>query len=510
MKRIFVVTFAIVSFASAQYYFGKNKVHYQDFQFSSITTAHFRIYFYSGGERLAAFASTTLEEAYNRLSQEFSLHFNNPVPVILYNSPNDFAQTNVILELIEEGVGGFSELFKNRMVIPFTGSYYEFRHVLVHELVHIFQYTLFYQDRLASILSLVPAFSVPLWVMEGSAEFLSEHTSIEAENFNQDLALSGQLQSVNQLTEESGYVIYKEGQAIFLFIEDRYGRKKVFEFFHTLKLRKNLDEAMKATFGLATTDFSNQFEDWLKIRYYPNITKRENFTRVATILLDHKKDRSLYNTGAALSPSGTKIAYISDRSGYGDVKVISAIDGRGLKHLLRGERFTGFEEIPLLQGGLAWAPDEQSLAVITKGAGRDLITIVEYPSGKVIKKANLKLDGAANPSFAPAGERIVFTGLKDGAADLYVFNIRTDSLMRLTYDIYEDRDPSFTPDGKDIIFVSDRPDSGDYTPGRYAIYLFNKGDPKLLVSYARYYGHPSLSADGSSLYFVRGDSSYSF
>lgn len=508
MKKILPLLFAVISLTTGQYYFHKNKVHYKDFQFSSITTPHFRIYFYSGGERLAEFAKKTLEEAYQGLSQEFSLQFDSPIPVILYCSPNDFAQTNVILELIEEGVGGFSELFKNRMVIPFTGSYYEFRHVLVHELVHIFQYTLFYQDRLASILSLVPTFSIPLWVIEGSAEFLSEHTSLEADNYMEDLVLSGRLLSVSQLTDEAGYIAYKEGQAIFLFIEDRYGRKKVFEFFHKLKLKKSLDDALKATFGLSTNDFSNQFEEWLKFRYYPKITKQENFKKIATVLLDHREDRSLFNTSAVLSASGTKIAYISDKGGFGDVYVISAIDGRVLKHLVRGERFTGFEAIPLLWGGLAWAPDERTVVVITKGQGRDIITFVEYPSGRIKQKFILKLDGVANPNFSSDGERLVFTGLKDGMSDIYILNTKTGALSRLTYDIYEDRDPSFTPDDKDIVFVSDRPDSGEFAPGSYGIYLNNNGDPKPLVPKARYYRHPTLSPDGRFLYFVWGDSSY--
>jgi hypothetical protein len=503
-----MVIVAISSFASGQYYFGKNKVHYKDFQYSNLATDHFRIYFYSGGERLGEFASKILEEAYTRLSQEFSLQFDAPVPVILYNSPNDFSQTNVTLDLIEEGVGGFSELFKNRMVIPFDGSYYEFHHVLVHELTHIFQYKLFYQDQLSSILSLVPAFTIPLWVMEGSAEFLSEHTSLEADNFIQDLVISGRLLTIDQLNGDESYLVYKEGQAVFLFIEDRYGRKKVFEFFHTLKLKKNFDEAVRSTFGLATNDFSNRFTDWLKIRYYPKITRQENFNKIATLLIDHKKDRSMYNTGAVLSPSGTKIAYISDKSGYGDVYVISAIDGRVLRHLVRGERFTGFEAIPLLQGGLTWASDERSLIVITKDKGHDIIMVVDYPTGRIKRKFNPNLDGVANPNFAPDGERIVFSGMKDGFADIYLLNIRTGVVSRLGYDIYEDRDPAFTPDGKDIVFVSDRPDTGIYAPGSYGIYFYNNGDPKPITAKARYYAHPVCAPDGNALYCVRGDSCY--
>ena len=37
---------------------------------------------------------------------------------------------------MQEGIGGVTELFKNRVVIPFEGDYQQFRHVIHHELVH--------------------------------------------------------------------------------------------------------------------------------------------------------------------------------------------------------------------------------------------------------------------------------------------------------------------------------------------------------------------------------------
>ena len=39
---------------------------------------------------------------------------------------------------MEEGIGGVTELMKNRMVIPYDGSLQQFKHVIYHELVHVF------------------------------------------------------------------------------------------------------------------------------------------------------------------------------------------------------------------------------------------------------------------------------------------------------------------------------------------------------------------------------------
>ena len=49
------------------------------------------------------------------------------------------AQTNVINMYMREGIGGVTELHKNRIVIPFDGfAVKEFKHVPHHEMVHMF------------------------------------------------------------------------------------------------------------------------------------------------------------------------------------------------------------------------------------------------------------------------------------------------------------------------------------------------------------------------------------
>jgi hypothetical protein len=104
-------------------YFGKNKVQYKTFHWSFIQTAHFDIYFSDGGRYLAEFTASAAESAYTSITRLFRYQLVNRVPIIVYNSHNDFQQTNVVYEYLEEGIGGVTELFKNRVVIPFEGVY---------------------------------------------------------------------------------------------------------------------------------------------------------------------------------------------------------------------------------------------------------------------------------------------------------------------------------------------------------------------------------------------------
>ena len=116
--------------------FGKNKVQYKKFNWAFLQSDHFDVYFADGGYVLAQFAATAAESAYTSIAKLFRYQIVNRVPLVVYNSHNDFQQTNVVSEYMEEGIGGVTELFKNRVVIPFEGDYGKFRHVIHHELVH--------------------------------------------------------------------------------------------------------------------------------------------------------------------------------------------------------------------------------------------------------------------------------------------------------------------------------------------------------------------------------------
>ena len=147
MKRLLIVLFIITVtvYLNAQTArFGKNKVTYKSKDWEMIETDHFDIYYYQGGEQPASFAVDIAEESIKRLENEFAYKMKNRIPLIIYNSHKDFEETNVTIGLIEEFVGGFTESLKNRVVVPFEGSYEDFRHVINHEIVHALQFDMLY------------------------------------------------------------------------------------------------------------------------------------------------------------------------------------------------------------------------------------------------------------------------------------------------------------------------------------------------------------------------------
>lgn len=454
--------------------FGKNKVQYQRFDWSYIQTENFDIYYYEGEYPLAKFAADVLEDAYLRIRDELRYDLRKRVPVILYNSPNDFQQTNVIPDLIDEGVGGFTESFKTRVVVPFTGSYEDFRHVLHHELTHAVTYDMLYGNAVGSLFSRQYLFQLPLWFAEGYAEYSSRYGwDIQADMVLRDAAINGYL---TPLEYAGGYLVYKEGQSAIAYLVERFGEEKLSEILNRGKHELSMDKALKSAIGMDQKAFSEEWEKAQRKRYWPEIALRREAKDFAKQLTHHPKDGSYVNEKPAFSPQGDRLAVFSDRSDYTEIYIISAIDGKVLKRLVKGERSGDLESLHSYVSGITWSPDGKSLAFITKNRGQDALCLVRAKNGKIYDKFRFNLDAMRSPSWSPDGQKIAFVGVKDGMADIYLCSIPDRQLSKLTQDAYDDEDPSFSPDGRLIAFSSDRPlekseDSSGYEYGRYNLYV---------------------------------------
>ncbi len=505
MLRLFSALLIVAQAGAQVSYFGKNKLQTRAYDFKSYETEHFQILFYSGGEALAEFAARSAEMYYATISRDLGVELEGKTPLLLYLSPGQFGETNVILDILEEGVGGFSELIRNRIVIPFDGSYSNLHHVIGHELVHIFQFQLFYRNRLSALLGAVSEFRIPLWVIEGLAEFMSGWVNQTSEAFMRDLVLNNRLVPLQNLHDGMGYLVYREGESFYHFVAERYGRNRVFEFIHLLRSKRSLDAAFAAAFGMTIERFNAEWSRWLQLKYWPQIGRSVAFDTLARKLTDHVRDGSVYNTAPAISPSGNSVAIVSDRNEYADVYVISTVDGRVLDRVVRGGRSGGFEGMHILRPGVAWSPDERLIALSTTTAGRDNITIVTYPGGRVQRRIYGALDAAYSPRFSADGRRLLFVGLKNGYSDIYETEVVGGEPRRLTYDIYDDRDPAVASDGQLLAFVSDRPDPNDeWRPGAYAVWLRDRDGTLRRISerYATVTSPCFASGDSLLLYAV--------
>lgn len=478
-----MVLLLVPALASAQS-FGKNKVQYQSKDWHYIQTQHFDIYFYQGGEAAANFTAAVAESSVTALKRTFKFELLARIPFLIYNSHNDFEETNVSPEIQEESVGGFTEFFKSRIVVPYEGSNEQFRHVLHHELTHAFMLQFFYGAGPGAILRGITAFQTPGWLTEGLAEYESMHWDADADNLIRDAVLNNYIPPIDQLY---GFFAYKGGQNLLYWMERRYGRAKVTEFLQELRSSRNLNGTFQRALGENTEKISEQWHDWLKQWYWPEITKREAPTAFATAFTDHRKTSNFINNSPALSPDGSRLAYLSDRSGLFDIYLLNAVDGRNLGRLVHGQKQSGLEELKWLRPGISWAPDNNRLVFAAKSGWQDVLHIVDVKRRKIIRTYRPGFEGIWSPVWSPDGKTIAFSAMKNTQTDLYSLDTESENLTQLTNDAFSDFEPSWTPDGKALAFASDRQTAVDTSQApiwlrdyrNSSIYLMQMADKSL-------------------------------
>src|SRR6267378_2545959 len=509
MSRLMVVLgVGILATPAAAQYFGQNRVQYRNFKFQTIQTEHFDIYYYPDERGGALDAARMAERAYARLSRILHHQFQSRKPIILYASQSDFQQTNVV-DASGEGLGGVTEFFKHRAVLPFTGSYAEFEHVLQHEMVHQFQYDVYSRGRPGAGVQTLVAVNPPLWFMEGMAEYLSRGPiDPETAMWLRDAALEGHLPTIEEMTDDPYIFPYRYGHALWAYIGEKWGDEVIGEILQA-SATSGIEAAFKRALGRSLEDLSNDWRDAVQTTFLPQLGDHYRARRIAQPTLTQRHSRGRIFLAPALTPDGKDIAYFGDQGGFFiDLWLADAETGRVKRRLVKSTQNNNYESLRFINSAGAFSPDGRYFAIAAKRKDRDDLVILDVKRGREDRRIHVGLSGLQTPHWSPDGTQLVFTGFSNGFTDLFIINRDGTGLRRLTNDKFADLHPAWSPDGKTIAFVTDRGGATDFDLLRFgnlriALLHLETGAIDLL-------GHmdigkninPVWAPDGRSLAFV--------
>ena len=459
--------FAAVHPASSQY-FGHNKVQVHSFAFSVLPTQHFDIYYYPAERDAALLAARMAERWYGRLSKALQHTLVARPPIVLYASHAQFSETTVIPDLLPEGVGGFTDHDRGRVVLPFAGSLGETDHVLGHELVHAFQRDILRRAGRSTAL-------LPLWFTEGMAEYLSVgRIDTNTRMWLRDAVHHQRLPTLAQLDNPKWFP-YRYGQALWAYLSTRFG--------NDLAARALVSTAKGGAIGRLTAvtgvDAETLSRDWhasLRGDVDGSADTARNEPSGTAVIGDSERAGRM-NVSPALSPDGSRLVFLSERDGYSiDVFLADATTGAVMRKLVSTAVDAHFDSLQFLESAGAWDPDGRRFALATLQRGSAVLTILDMPGGAVRReRAFAELDQIVSPTWSPDGRWIAFSALSGGTSDLYAYDLERDALRRLTCDAYADLQPAWSPDGRSIAFVTDRFTSSidDLTFGEYRLALLD-------------------------------------
>lgn len=511
-----VLLAAIAMPAAAQtQYFGRNKVQYEHFEWKVMRTEHFDIHYYPEEEPAVRDAARMAERWYARLSKVFGYQLSERKPIILYANQGDFQQTNVTLGEIDEGTGGFTEGVKDRVTLPLTGSYAENDHVIGHELVHSFQYDM---AKHGPGLGLDAMEQLPLWLIEGMAEYLSlgSNDPLTA-MWMRDAVLRNDLPTLEQLTRDFRYFPYRYGQAFWAYFAGRFGDETIGRYYRAA-LKVGWPNAMREVLKVPGDRLSRDWNDALRGTYTPLMQNRAGYGAAGhKVIGDTNATADNLNIAPEVSPDGRYVIFFSSRDLFTiDLFLADAQTGRVIRRLASTATDRHFDALRFISSAGTWSADGRRFAFVVFSGGNDQIAVVNVATQDVEKRIAVESVGQVNNlAWSPDGRTIVFSGAHGGISDLYAVDVASERLTRLTDDRYTDLQPNFSPDGKTIAFVTDREAGTDFdrlSYGNLRIALMDASTHEIrpLALFERGKNiNPQFSSDGKSLFFIADHDGFS-
>ncbi len=498
---------AIPEAADAQY-FGRNKVQYDQFDFRVLDTPHFNIYYYPSQNEAMEDVARMAERWYERLARFFQHEFAETKPLIFYADHPDFQQTNTIGGMIGEGTGGVTEGLKNRVIMPLAESYAATDHVLGHELVHAFQFDIAQSARAGGLQRLM---QLPLWMIEGMAEYLSLGDTYPLTGmWLRDAVLRDDFPTLQQLTRERRFFPYRFGHAFWVHVGKSYGDEVAAVLFRTA-LQRGWQGAVEQVLQMDIETFSDEWRTAVEEHYQPLMEGRTAPGEAGALLISPATGGGEQNVAPSVSPDGRYVAFMSERDLFSvDLYLADARTGEVLRRVARAESDPHSDALRFIDSSGTWSPDSERFAYVVFARGRNEIVIRDVERGREERRIRVseEIGEITNPAWSPDGRSMAFSGQSRGFSDLYLVELESGELTRLTQDRHADLQPAFSPDGRYIAFSSDRGSETDfdrlvYSEPRLSLYDLETGEIEVLEIFGNVqHSDPQFAPDGRSLYFL--------
>ncbi len=502
---VFFLLFFIPLLVKSQY-FGRNKPAYSVFDYKVYQTPNFDIYHYLTNDSVLNNLANRAEEWYKHHQEIFRDTIHERNPIIFYQNHADFQQTNAVSGMMEESTGGVTEALKQRVVLPITPSLGKTDHVLGHELVHAFQFNALIND---DSLKLSNLNNLPLWMMEGMAEYLSigsvdPHTAM----WMRDAVLKNDIPTLKDMTRSNKYFPYRYGQALLAMIGKTWGDSVIVPLFRETAI-KGYDKAVKSVLDIDEKKLSELWRTALIANYSPYLTDTIDNQKGKRILFE--KNAGDINISPSVSPDGKYVVFLSEKDVFSlDLFLADARNGKILRKLSSRINQNEVDALSFMESSGTWSPDSRYFAFIVFSEGKNKLVIMDVPGKKVTEEISLPgLPAISNPAWSPDGKYIAVTGMKNGVSDLFLYEVYSKKLIQITDDPYSQLQPAWSPDGKYIAFVTDKPLPGQeikFKMSHLNIALIQPEVSDFEVLLPLFPGaanmNPVYSADGNSIYFL--------
>ncbi len=448
----FIFTFICLPLISeAQFYyglqtnFGKSRVQYKEFNWSSYQYKDFDIYYYRGGKLLANYIATTSHRELQNIEDKFFFNLEKRIQFIIYNTFSDFKQSNIGYDQNDDyNIGGRTQIVGTKVLLYFDGDYNHLNKQIRAGITNILLQEFMYGGNIADAFTNSALLNLPDWFIEGLVHFISEPWNLEIENIVKDKISTGDFKSFNHLDKEEAVIA---GYSIWHYIQNTYGERAISDILYMIRLNRNIENSFHFVLGKSVNDIN---QEWLEYYFQSDVTGIYPSSKILPINI--KEDEQI--TKIAISPKGRRIAFVTNEKGKYRIWLYDMRNKKQKKVITVGHKLDRITDLTVPV--ITFNPNSKILAFITEKRGGVQMNYYNI-NNHIINTFELQnLQKVMSMEYDKKGKVLVLSGIRNNASDIFTLEVVGNKLTNITNDKFLDLTPVFSSDNNCIIFSSNR------------------------------------------------------
>ncbi|MCC7296747.1 MAG: PD40 domain-containing protein [Bacteroidia bacterium] len=457
--------------------FGQNRVQYRQFEWKKLSYENIDIDYYDDEELLAKNALETALEELNRIENFLSYKYGGAMQILVFQNLSDYRQSNIGYENPQHSAGGFLTVPKDVSTVYFNGDYNDLQKQLRKAICDIILREMIFGGTLQDRFSSVRSQQLPIWFTEGLSAFLAESWNAENENDLMDAFTTHGFSNFNNLSREE---MALAGKSIWRYLVEEYGSESLATVVFISRYTHSAEAAIYFHTQKNIGEFLRDWRKFYKDCLFENIS--ETLPR-GTANVPKAIAKNIH-TDLAISPDGQTIAIVTNDRGRFDIWKFFLPTGN-VKHVYGGGQRVLNQVADFGFPKIKWNPVTKNLNFITYEKG--IYHLKESKDGKIENKITFKnFTGINEFDFSADAQKIVFSAVSKGLADIYTMNADGSNIQQITNDAYYDHGAIFREDGS-ILFISNRSHPGDSMVAIIGpvsnLFLFKNGGITALTQY---------------------------
>jgi hypothetical protein len=418
----------------SQQEFGKNRVQYEDFLWQYYRFDRMETYFYKGGRDVARYVALSAHKHMKELEKEFDFTVDDRLQFIVYNSLTDFRQSNIGVTGDETyNIGGVTRIVGTKIFVYNEGDHSLLDRQVRTGIAQVLLDQMMYGGNWKEVLKNSTLLNLPEWYSKGIVAYTAGPWDAMTASRIRDGVLSGRYDKFNRLEGEEAAIA---GRAIWSYVADVYGPSVIPNILYMTRVSRNAESGFLFVLGVSLKTLTKECLEHYKARFAAEDRERDNVT-LEELPIRTRTTRTY--SQFKLSPDGRYAAWVSNELGQYKVWLYDIAEKK-TRRLIKGEQKLNRivdRSFPVL----AWHPSSRALSFAVERKGELYLKTYTLDDHKVTTRPVFMLEKILSMAYSEDGKNIVFSGVREGKTDLYLYYVVGNRQEQLTDDHYDDLDP---------------------------------------------------------------------